>query len=108
MTIHTKEFGQDVKEERARCSYRDHDYLCHGSDTFRWAWKLLKDDLRDIADDFLVDSPRWNTIVRLGDCWNSVLFIPLDPEDALLNEQRIGVRNDFIEWNLAKTTLQTL
>jgi len=102
MTIHTKEFWQDIKEERARCPYGDHDYLCHGSVTFSRAWKLLKDDLRDIANDFLVDTPRWNTIVRLGDYCSSVLFIPIDPEDALLNEQRIGVRNDFIEWNLAK------
>ena len=106
MNIHTKEFWQLVKEERSKHEVDlAQDYLCHCSITFQNAWRSFNDDLRDIADDFLVDSPQWNTIFRPGDIDSSVLFVPIDIMDFLYgaeDRQRRGVRDDFIEWNLKK------
>jgi hypothetical protein len=103
MSIHTKEFWQEVKAERLKSTIHLHEYLCNCSSTFYYAWKSHKHDLRDIADDFLVDSPQWNTIIKPGHYDGSVLFIPFDPnERSLLPKDRRGVRDDFIEWNLKK------
>ena len=107
MNIHTKEFWQQVKEERSKSVIGLREYLCNCSTTFYYAWKQHKDDLRDIGDDFLVDSPQWNTIIKLGHYDGSVLFFPLDClMRNLSHQERVAVRDDFIEWNLKKTTLQ--
>jgi hypothetical protein len=103
MSIHTKEFWQEVKAERLGEAIRHQKYLCNSSITFYYAWKRHKDDLLDIADDFLVDSPQWNTIIKPGHYDGSVLFAPIDSLEKFLSPaDRRGVRTDFIEWNLKK------
>lgn len=107
MKSHTKEFWQQVKEEHQNAKPGLREYLCNCSNAFYYAWKEHKDDLRDIGADFLIDSPQWYSIIKLGHYEGSVLFMPIDCLVRDLSPQeRVAVRDDFIEWNLKKTTLQ--
>lgn len=106
MKIHIEEFWQQVKEEHQNAKPGLREYLCNCSNAFYYAWKEHKDDLRDIGADFLMEAPQWNDLVKLGHYEGSVLFIPNDVDRPLTCAERVGVRKDFIEWNLAKTALQ--